>query len=87
MSIEMPSLLELQLQLRRAVLGAALVGAIRGDGLDPAEVLAAAASVEDPPSISPQRSAASSPKGLPRVSILLTKGALTCAQQKSARRG
>jgi Putative DNA-binding domain len=38
MSIEMPSLLELQLQLRRAVLGgdpAALGGAIRGDGLDP----------------------------------------------------
>jgi hypothetical protein len=39
MSIDMPSFLELQLQLRRAVLGgdtAALVAAIRGDGLDPA---------------------------------------------------
>jgi hypothetical protein len=39
MSIEMPNLLELQLQLRRAVLGgeaAALAAAIRGDGLDPA---------------------------------------------------
>jgi hypothetical protein len=39
MSTEMPNLLELQLQLRRAVLGggsAALVGAISGDGLDPA---------------------------------------------------
>ena len=38
-SIEMPNLLELQLQLRRAVLGgdtAGLVAAIRGDGLDPA---------------------------------------------------
>jgi hypothetical protein len=39
MSIEMPNLLELQLRLRRAVLGgdtAALVAAVRGDGLDPA---------------------------------------------------
>jgi hypothetical protein len=39
MSTEMPNLLELQLQLRQAVLGgdaAALVAAIRGDGLDPA---------------------------------------------------
>ena len=39
MSIEMRSLLELQLQLRRVVLGGdttELVGAIRGDGLDPA---------------------------------------------------
>jgi hypothetical protein len=39
MSIETPKLLELQRQLRRAVLGgdtAALVAAIRGDGLDPA---------------------------------------------------
>jgi Putative DNA-binding domain len=39
MSIEMPSLRELQLQLRRVVLGGdttELVGAIRGDGLDPA---------------------------------------------------
>jgi hypothetical protein len=39
MSIEMTNLLELQLELRRAVLGgdtAALVPAIRGDGLDPA---------------------------------------------------
>ena len=39
MSIDMPSLLELQLQLRRAVLGgdgAGLVAAIHGDGLDPA---------------------------------------------------
>jgi Putative DNA-binding domain len=39
MSIEMPSLLELQLQLRRVVLGGdttELVGAIRGDCLDPA---------------------------------------------------
>jgi hypothetical protein len=39
MSIEMPNLLELQQQLRRAVLGGdttALVAAIRGDGLDPA---------------------------------------------------
>src|SRR5947209_10624672 len=39
MSIEMPTLLELQLQLRRAVLGgdtAALVGTICGDGIDPA---------------------------------------------------
>jgi len=39
MPIDMPNLLELQLQLRRAVLGgdtAALVGGIRGDGLDPA---------------------------------------------------
>jgi hypothetical protein len=39
MSIEMPSLLELQLQLRRVVLGddtTELVGAVRGDGLDPA---------------------------------------------------
>lgn len=39
MSIEMPNLLELQMQLRRAVIGgdtAALVPAIRGDGLDPA---------------------------------------------------
>jgi Putative DNA-binding domain len=39
MPIDLPNLLELQLQLRRAVLGgdtAALVGAIRGDGLDPA---------------------------------------------------
>jgi hypothetical protein len=38
MSIDMPSLLELQLQLRRAVLGgdtAALGAAIRDDGLDP----------------------------------------------------
>ena len=38
MSIDMPDLLELQLQLRRAVLGgdtAGLVAAIRGDGLDP----------------------------------------------------
>ena len=42
MPIEMPNLLELQLQLSRAVLGgdtAALVGGIRGDGLDPAERL------------------------------------------------
>jgi hypothetical protein len=42
MPIEMPNLLELQLQLRRAVFGgntAALVGGIRGDGLDPAERL------------------------------------------------
>jgi hypothetical protein len=39
MPTETPNLLELQLQLRRAVLGgdtAALVPAIRGDGLDPA---------------------------------------------------
>jgi hypothetical protein len=39
MPIAMPSLLELQLQLRRAVLGgeaAGLAGSIRGDGLDPA---------------------------------------------------
>jgi hypothetical protein len=39
MSIEMPKLLELQMQLRRAVLGgdmAELVGAIRADGLDSA---------------------------------------------------
>ena len=39
MSGETPNLLELQLQLRRALLGgdtAALVPAIRGDGLDPA---------------------------------------------------
>jgi hypothetical protein len=39
MSIEMPNLLELQRQFRRAVLGveaAALVGAICGDGIDPA---------------------------------------------------
>jgi hypothetical protein len=39
MSTEMPNLLELQMQLRRAVLGgdtAELVGAIRGDDLDPA---------------------------------------------------
>ena len=38
-SIDMPNLLELQLQLRRAVLGgdtAGLVAAIHGDGLDPA---------------------------------------------------
>src|SRR5947209_3219350 len=38
MSIEMPNLLELQMQLRRAVLGgdtAALGAAIRSDGLDP----------------------------------------------------
>src|SRR5437868_12047331 len=37
--VSMPNLLELQLQLRRAVLEgdtAALVAAIRGDGLDPA---------------------------------------------------
>jgi hypothetical protein len=39
MPIEMPNLLELQLQLRRAVLGgdtAALAAAVCGDGLDPA---------------------------------------------------
>ena len=39
MSTEIPNLLELQLQLRRAVLGgdtAGLVAAIPGDGLDPA---------------------------------------------------
>ena len=39
MSTDMPNLLELQMQLRRAVLGgdtAELVAAIRGDGLDPA---------------------------------------------------
>ena len=39
MPIEMPNLLELQLQLRRVVLGGdttELVGAIRGDGLNPA---------------------------------------------------
>jgi hypothetical protein len=39
MSIEIPDLLELQLLFRRAILGgdtAALVAAVRGDGLDPA---------------------------------------------------